>query len=301
MRTLALFLLLLLMLLKFDVVVAEPEQKTIVIGGSVVGLREFNQQDMQIGLRSAMNDQLAEKGINIEVNIYATSQELYSAVKEGKVKLIFGTPMEFFSLEPYMAEAKILSGSVNEKNKMRLYLLVRKDSNIRNIAQIKGKSLDVPRWLIDDIGGLYLDTLLLENKFPDYKSMFASVQKSKNSNQSIINVFFNKNDVALVTESEFEIASELNPQIKLQLAVIQASEPYYSFISAATKTMDTDLMNIAKQAALNLDKTVKGKNILKLFKSSGLLETDISGLENIRNLIQKNQQLKSRLVSRLTR
>ena len=97
MRTLALFLLLLLMLLKFDVVVAEPEQKTIVIGGSVVGLREFNQQDMQIGLRSAMNDQLAEKGINIEVNIYATSQELYSAVKEGKVKLIFGTPMEFFS------------------------------------------------------------------------------------------------------------------------------------------------------------------------------------------------------------
>lgn len=184
---------------------------------------------------------------------------------------------------------------------MRLYLLVRKDSNIRNIAQIKGKSLDVPRWLIDDIGGLYLDTLLLENKFPDYKSMFASVQKSKNSNQSIINVFFNKNDVALVTESEFEIASELNPQIKLQLAVIQASEPYYSFISAATKTMDTDLMNIAKQAALNLDKTVKGKNILKLFKSSGLLETDISGLENIRNLIQKNQQLKNRLVSRLTR
>lgn len=272
-------------------VLATETSTKVSIAGSTLGLRDFKQQEIEIGIRSAFNETLSKEGILTEFTVYKSSDSLQAAIKNKEVNIFFGTALELLSIADYIDKKTIAAGLINGKHKMRLYLLVRKDSNIQTLQSLQQKSIDIPSWLLDDIGGLYLNTQLLENKLTSYPTFFSTIQKSKNSNQSIINLFFKKNDAALVTESEFEIATELNPQIKAELMILLSSEAYPSLVSAGLIHTDANIKQKVLKTALELSNTTKGKNTLRLMKSTGFIPMTFEDLSSVSSLLLKHQQL----------
>ena len=266
----------------------------IMVAGTSQGLRDFKQEDIEIGIRSAFNDELIKQGLSVDFKMYKSIEELETPIKNKKLDFFFGSSIELLSLESLIDKERLLAGLVNGKHKMRLYLLVRKDTPIKNIQALANKTIDIPSWLLNDIGAIYLNTYLMENNLATMDSFFSTVQKSKNSNQSIINLFFKKNDAALVTESEFEIATELNPQISAQITILQSSDTFTSFICAGLLDTEKSNRETMYRTALGLSKTSKGRSTLKLMHSSGFVPIAYEELSNVKTLMLKYQRLKSR-------
>ena len=281
-----------LIFISLPVLAAEPD-KTIILGGTIHGLRDFKQQDIQIGIGKALDEMLLPYGIKTKSIIYESKDALENAVKNHDIDYFFGTPLELLFIEEYVDKKYILSALIDNKDKMRLYLLVRNDSKINDLKSLANKSIDIPHWLMNDIGGIYLDTCLLDKGLTTIDRFFSNVQKSNNSNQSIINLFFKKNDAALVTESEFEIATKLNPQILTQLKVLQMSDYFPALVALGLKYSDAETSIKLMDASMSLNKSRKGKNILKLLHSTGFVVIDFNEMESVNALFNKYRQLKS--------
>lgn len=265
----------------------------LVVGSSVIGTRENSKQDVHLGFNALFNSLLASENIQCEFKDFDKPDYLKEAIKNKEVNGMFGSPLEYIQSEVWLTNAYLMSGSIYHQYKSKILILVRKDSGINSIEQLNGKKIAAQIGVIQDLGGLYLETSLLEKNLPLPSVYFSEIIKTDTSNVALVNLFFKKADVALMSESEFNVAAELNPQMRIQTRVIQASEPYITFVSATSKSVPTEKMEAIKKALLNVEKSNKGRSVLKLLKLDGFKIIGLNELENVRALVEKNRQLKA--------
>lgn len=272
--------------------VAFADPYHLVAGSSALGLLENDKQNVTLGFSSAFNSMLGTQNVKCDFKSFDSSDELAKAIEQNQVNAFFGSPVEFLKAESYFLENPIASGNIGNQLKSRILLVVRAESEIKSLAQLRGKKLSIQKFIANDLGGLYLETLLLENKLPLIKNFFLETQSSETSNRALVDLFFKKVDATLLSENYFQIAVELNPQLLLQTRILVASEPYLIFVAALRKGTPPQEIDGIKNSLLNVNKTAKGKSILNLMKVQGFKEISLNDLSNVRDLIAKNQQLK---------
>lgn len=270
---------------------AEPYR--LIAGSSTLGFRESDKQNVNVGFSKVFNEILSSENVICDFKSAETSEELFAAIKLNQVNAFFGSPIEFLKAEQYFLDSPIASGIFDNKLKSRIYLLVRKDSEINSITQLKGKKLATSKWTTEDLGGLYLETILLENKLPVTKQYFSEILQTETSNRAIVDLLFKKADIALVNENQFNIAAELNPQLRSNLKILSESEPYLIFVTALSKNTPTQDIKAIKNSLLTVHKTAKGRSVLNLLKIQGFQEISLADIDNVRLLIAKNNRLKA--------
>jgi len=194
--------------------VAHAEPYHLIAGSSKLGFRENDKQNINIGFSKVFNEILSSENVKCDFKSTDSSEELYAAIQANQVNAFFGSPVEFIQAEQYFLDSPLASGVFDKELKSKVYLLVRKDSGINSITQLKGKKLVTSKWTTGDLGGLYLETLLLEHKQDLPKQFFSEILTPETSNQALVELFFKKADVALVNANQFNIAAELNPQLR---------------------------------------------------------------------------------------
>ena len=273
-------------------VAVQAEPYHLVAGSSALGFRENDKQNVSLGFKSAFNALLSTENIQCDFKTYDTSDELGLAIAKGQVNAFFGSPLEFLKSEEYLV-AGIVSGAVfSQKLKSKTYLIVRKDSGINNLLQLRNKKLSMQKYLVSDVGGLYIETLMLEHQLPETKRFFSEIKYTDTSNTAIIDLFFKKVDATLMSEIQFDIATELNPQLLKQTKIIETSEPYLIFVAALTKGTPEVTASSIRASLFSVDQTRKGRNVLNLMKMQGFREISTSELDNVRALVEKNKQLR---------
>lgn len=134
---------------------------------------------------------------------------------------------------------------------------------------------------------LYAKTLTLENVLGDSPDFLLT----KNPQQSILKLFFGKSDLALVDLSSYKMALELNPQLGEKLAIhnsISLTIGPVSYMNANTSpTVQKKIIGLGKI----LNTTERGKQILRVFQSSYMDESDTRDLDNAYALYTKYQTL----------
>lgn len=270
---------------------AEPYH--LVAGSSALGFRENDKQNVNLGFNSAFNTLLSSENVKCEFKSFDSSEELAKAISKQQVNGFFGSPIEFLQSETYFLTNPLASGVFGQKLKSKILLVVRKDSGINSIEQLKGKKLSTQKSIASDVGGLYMETLFLEHQLPSMKNFFSEIQNSETSNTALVDLFFKKVDVTLMSETQFDIATELNPQLRTQTKILEASEPYLIFVAALSKNTPDQEVNGIKNSLFNVHKTAKGRNILNLMKMQGFQEIASTELDNVRALVEKNKRLKA--------
>ena len=271
---------------------AEPYH--LIAGSSVLGFRENDKQNVTLGFSSVFNELLTTENVKCDFKSFDTSVELMDAIQKIQVNAFFGSPVEFLMSEQFLLTSPLVSGVFFGQIKSKVLLVVRNDSGIHTLQQLKGKRLSTQKWISADLGGLYLDTLLLENQFPLPQQFFSEIQQVATSNQALVDLYFKKADVTLISENQFDIAAELNPQIRTQTRVLAASEPYLIFVAALRKGTPQQEVDGIKNSLMTVNKTSKGKSILNLMKIQGFKEVSLSELSSVRDLLAKNQRLKAK-------
>lgn len=166
----------------------------------------------------------------------------------------------------------------------RHLLLVQADSPYREIRDLRSTRLAIVNGGETSVPTCWLTARLRGLSCPNPSSFFSAYRRVRKPSQAVVPLFFGQVDCAVVAEGAYETLAELNPQLKRSLRVIDRSSVMPSLLLAVDSTL------LARHRALfdrvrGLENTVKGKQLLTMFRVEGLVPFDEEQLRPLRSLL----------------
>ncbi len=174
----------------------------------------------------------------------------------------------------------------------RYIVLVRADSGINSLEDLKGAAMIEYNSPHMSLGEIWLETELIENGLGKIETFFASSTQTTKPAQVVLPVFFGKKTACLITRDTFEIMGELNPQLGQQLRILEQSPMLitagFVFIEQPeNKGYRDEIID----AMGKLDQNTAGEQLLAMTQSSVIKALPISNMQKSFALIRKHRQL----------
>ena len=252
-------------------------------GSAMVGATK---KDVKIATDLLMENVLTDIDIQSEFKYYEDITTMAKDMNDGKLEYISIHPIKlikYFNLDNL---EKAFGEGTDDKKALDLILLVRKDLNIGSWKDLRGKTvlLDTNNLLHE----LYFDySLLLEDLGSSVNSLH-SVRYSR----SLLKLFFNKADAALVTRRSYKLAIELNPQMAQRIVLLEETNLSDIQLGFFRKGMQNNLKIKMIEAAKRFNSGVVSRQALDIYQTEKLVETDMSVLKPIQDLQNKYYKLK---------
>jgi ABC-type phosphate/phosphonate transport system substrate-binding protein len=271
----------------------------IIIGYSKNLFVGFNINDAKVAA-SLMGDALMKEGSRKASNVSIVinnMDEVAELVKSDKLDYVSMTSIEYISIKDRTKIYPYCVPVTRDNILNRVLLLVREDSNIKSINDMKNKVISSSSYLDEEfkVQTLWLKTLFWNNKVKNINRFISNIRIHENPQVIVYDVFFKNSDACVVFESEYETLKELNPQIGKTLKVFAYSDPLLTQLGCYTENSkrDPDLdYNI--KTTYELSKSTNGKNLLKLLKIKQLLPYKEEYLDKTEKLYQEYIFLKQK-------
>lgn len=250
----------------------ENNQQKIRIGYSIHLFKDVDIRDATVAIKMWTDELLDNLGMEFstEAKIYETNEDIISAFINDEIEMISLSTLDYFEIEKKTNLTPTLITQVDGNPGDNYILVVRKESNYKNIESLKGKTLLKPGGTHGKIIDVWATNLISE-KNKEYGNFFSYVRTVEKPSQALLPVFFKQADACIVTKKSFNTLSELNPQIKKDLVSIETSPTYPNGLMCIKKNINTDTKEKIIVAAKTLSKSTSGKQILKLFKSEDII------------------------------
>nr|WP_305891640.1 PhnD/SsuA/transferrin family substrate-binding protein [Methylomonas sp. WSC-6] len=214
-------------------------------------------------------------------------QDMRADFDHGKLDIIVAPPL---LISRYFKRDEItdgFSGMLEGRKPDNLLLIVRTESNIQSIRDLRGERIAMLEG--DELAEMYMDTLFLRTFKQGYKNMVASIQQQTKANRIVLDLYFNKADAGLVYVNSYQVMSELNPDIKNKVKILDTFEvrsKNYSYIRKGYP-----LANEMRQIALSFYKSARGKQILDIYKTPELDFLKVDELDTVDQLDREHARL----------
>jgi len=257
--------------------------KTITIGFSAQSLTKYNQKDVRITAEIWIKEIAKELNTKVNVITYETPQEMMRDIKKDKVDYISVSGLDcvkYFDLS-YLDngfDQGFFNGIPSQ-----FIIVVQKKSGIKNILELKNKLIGMQKH--DDIIHQYLDVNLA-----DKTNTVLNIETFTSRQRVLLKLFFGKIDAAIVTNKSFELAKQLNPQIGEKLEVLENTNLQATNFGFFRKSFDKNVKKRMTQIVKTIHKTPRGRELLSLYKTEKLSDSNLSDLKAIEELY--NQALK---------
>ncbi len=220
--------------------------------------------------------------------VYENIADTEKALIKDEVDILIMIPEDFVRLRAQYQLDPILSADYGDHFYNEILLLVRKDSGITEVGQLRGKNLLVDVGQQGNIPMKWLDSFLTTRLFSSAKKFFGSIHEYTKSNQVITQVFFGKADACLVSRNLFELSAELNPQLKSKLHVLEQSPGFVTGIIAARKGLKKSTRDDIAGILAEMYTDPKGKQIMTLFRINRLVPCLPEHLVSVEKLIHEH-------------
>ncbi|MDP3786057.1 MAG: phosphate/phosphite/phosphonate ABC transporter substrate-binding protein [Candidatus Omnitrophota bacterium] len=141
-------------------------------------------------------------------------------------------------------------------------IVVREDSNIKNVSDMKGKRLALVHQATY-AGYLYPLYYFKERGINNLEAYFSKIEFAGSHDESIFAVLRGEADIATPKDLVYQRVIKENPDLEKKLAVLSASEPVPSNALCVSKKLDPILKNKLKDALLNLNNDPEAKPVLE--------------------------------------
>jgi phosphonate transport system substrate-binding protein len=224
-------------------------------------------------------------------DVFSNIDELVKILKKMEFEVLILHPSEYIQvkemdlLEPVAASWR--NGSPYDSYR----LLVHKDSNLRELKDLRGKSV-----LICSLEGnkaeLWLNYLLKQKKLTSKEKYFREIRFIDKPLSTILPVFFKQEDACIVDESFYSTSVELNPQLGEDLATLEVSQSLAIGLVTIRKGISDSLVKAnVKEAFLNLHNYGESRQMLTVFRIGKVVEFKEEYLESTYELLEiKNKQ-----------
>lgn len=214
---------------------------------------------------------------SLEVNIktYHNEAALKQDYLENKINLFYMTPSLYIKNFNFFNENTkdfiILKDSVD--NHIQYLSIVNEDSKIKNYYDLKNKNISF--YTNHNLSKLWFMKRFYEET--NHKHVNFNIKDYSNFNQhkKVLDVYFNKLDLAVVPSHVFEIAKNLNPQISKKIKVFDKSEKIFpSVIGLFNKNYKNSIIEIHKNYINNEKNQEDIKKLLSLVRYETVRSVD---------------------------
>ena len=229
-------------------------------------------------------------GFQVKGRIIEEMDTITKIINTGALDLAIMSVLDYLKIKEQI-NAEVFFGGIYEKVKTKNYVvLVHSKNDAATIKDIKAGNLAIMQQ--DNLGRLFLDTLLLRSRLQETDKFFASVIEKKKHSQAVLAVFFKRADICVVPDTVFDTMVELNPQVGKNLRIIASSQPMFDKIGLLRRDYNENNKAPVIHSALELHKTSRGKQVLMLFKMYRLAKINESDLDSVRALLDEYNRLK---------
>lgn len=235
-----------------------------------------------------------------EAKYYDNISEMAAALKSGKVQVLCGPAEEYMGFRNIAPVEPILITSSSSGHEIELLLLVRKDSGINSLSDLKDKRLIMPPQnpKANSLFHLWIETMLMRKCNSSMEKYFSSVKESRTASHGIMPVFFRQADACVVTRHVFNLTAEMNPQLGKELVPIASRDKLSNGIISVDRRLPADTKDKIRQAFLTLPDSPDGKQLLMLFLVNRFIPFRPEYLTSTEALFAEHQRLKNKLTRR---
>jgi len=233
----------------------------------------YNKKDTILAISIWLDEIAAGTGYDIDAISYDDVREMVRDLKAKKLDFVTTSALNFVRFFDKDDLADGFSGSDSESGVHDLMLIVKAEASTGSwqwLSEAKVYGLEG-----SEISKLYFRQCLWENAVEDHVRWI----ETKNYQQALLKLFFRQGDAAIVTKKAFSLAVEMNPQMKRRLRVFDVSPLSDATPSFFRKGVDQKMVHAITKAAIALPKSVRGEQLLEVFRADSIIKVPVSDLE----------------------
>jgi phosphonate transport system substrate-binding protein len=219
--------------------------------------------------------------------LYLTTQpDVERALARNEVDILVAIADEFINLRDSFGLLPVLSTDYGKNFYDELLLLVRADSGISKVEQLRGKSLRIEGGQKGTIPMRWLKSLLEEKASTTPREFFGNISDFPKPNQTIMPVFFGQADSCIASRTSFETMAELNPQLSRKLKPLERSPGFATGIIAVRKLVQNRRRDALIDAIQDMDRDPKGRQVLTIFRINRLVPFRAEHMSSVEKLFK---------------
>ncbi|MBN9658488.1 MAG: PhnD/SsuA/transferrin family substrate-binding protein [Acidobacteria bacterium] len=251
-----------------------------------------NQSDAVASMK-VWSEQLGKlRGFQLDarVGIAQSMAQMRQSLKERMVDLLVLDTPDYLTL----AETNLLDAVFAGTNRGQLaaysYLLLIDDpSGGLPLSALRGKKAVVCSRTKSNLGLVWVETLLAENRLGRAASFFGGLDNIYRSSQCVMPLFFHRIEACVVDSGNWEAMKELNPQLG-RLRVIARSESFLEGVVAMPVQPHPHQAELVS-SLLNMHRTPAGEQLGIVFKIGPLVRVSKAQFESVRVLREKYHRM----------
>ncbi|MBI9091653.1 MAG: PhnD/SsuA/transferrin family substrate-binding protein [Desulfobacterium sp.] len=224
--------------------------------------------------------------------IYPDLKAAVKAVENEEIDIMTMLSINYLEIRDRNILIPKFIGSIGGEPEESYVLLVKKEYNIKGISQLKNKKIIIQQGGSGVISLMWLDTLLMEQSFPESRFFFNSVKRIDKVSMAVLPVFFGQADACLVPRHAYETMVELNPQVGKSLDVLSESPGYLVTVSCFRSDMVENHQKIIQGQIEILDDAPEYQQLLNLFHLKSVIRYQPEYLSNVNKLYDTYHRLK---------
>jgi len=205
---------------------------------------------------------MEDKGYeNVIIKFYQDENILIADYLNNKVSTLLGTYEMYYKNKSILEHAskRRWVPAVRREIFEQYYLIKNKTSDI-SLDKLENKTF----YYRNSIGKKWLESLVLEKYKKPISKVFSKVVEIKKAQKLIFNVFFNKNELSVVSKDLYDDMIQLNPQIKNKIEILEKSKSMFiSAIGFSSKKISLYYNDMLKMVKEDIDK----KGVIRLSES----------------------------------
>jgi phosphonate transport system substrate-binding protein len=216
-------------------------------------------------------------------------EEINRALKSKSLDFAFICSGAFIDAAEKSAVELLVIPVVNNKTVYYSYIIVHKESKIRNWVDLKGKSFA----FVDPLSssGYLFPVFLLAKEGKIYQSYFSRTIFTYSHDNSIIAVAEKLVDAAAVDSLVYDWLSETNPELISKTKIILISPPFGVPPVVVPKNINVKLKEELIKIFINLDKDEQGKKILTKLRINKFVKRNDKIYDSIRMMKAKVKEV----------
>ncbi len=164
-------------------------------------------------------------------------------------------------------------------------IIVREDSNIKNVSDMKDKRLALVH-RATYAGYLYPLYYFKKHGVENLQDYFSKVTYAGSHDKAIYSLLRGETDIAAPKDLVYQRIIKENPDLEKRLTILSASGPVPSNTLCVSKYFEPDLKNKLKDALLNLNNDPEAKIALEALGAARFIETKDADYQNLYDTIK---------------
>jgi len=230
--------------------------------------------------------------LNVQIRMFDTPEALGDALKRGEVDGVSMLTDQFLTLDPAQLSDTVYLVTRDHAFSENYVLLTHQGTGVEAVGGLAGRKLLVLDNARACLAMPWLETVLAHDSLGSAKDFFGTMTKIENPSKAVLQVFFHQADACLVTANVFELACELNPQLRKELRVLAVSPAIIPGLFCFRSGYTPSIRNQMESAMMSLNQTASGLQVLTVFQSDGMVKCPLTSLDGTRRLLAEYERIK---------